>query len=36
LRVAIGPSDPALETFLHDWKQEPPFDPRAGMEEVSE
>jgi DnaJ-class molecular chaperone len=36
LRVAIGPSDPALETFLRDWKQEPPFDPRAGMEEVSE
>ena len=30
LRVAIGPVDEKLETFLRTWTQ-PGFDPRAGM-----
>jgi DnaJ-class molecular chaperone len=29
LRVVIGPTDDALETFLRDWKQD--FDPRSTM-----
>jgi DnaJ-class molecular chaperone len=30
LRVVIGPTDEALETFLRDWKHD--FDPRSSME----
>jgi hypothetical protein len=32
LRVVIGPTDNALETFLRDWKPAHDFDPRRDME----
>jgi DnaJ-class molecular chaperone len=34
LKVAVPPADePALASFLRDWKPAHPFNPRAGMEE---
>ena len=33
LNVVIGPSDPALEAFLRDWKPERAFNPRQGLQE---
>jgi DnaJ-class molecular chaperone len=32
LRVVVGPTDAALETFLRDWKPANAFDPRRDME----